>query len=485
MAKDIKRKEYDEETVRFDFLIKSFKGGSNLVMDNKLNYITRYPLESVDRWNARKKRISVLNFFEYMVSIYTNAIFSQEINTSGVQNEKLKRFINNATLKGKTLVSFLRTVSIFSTFLNVAVIVDSYSDDKKRRILKRDDVSKATIDEINRYRLYPYVQMVFPDKIIDKYIDDTGVLQWIKLGFKYTDKSDPLNGDYEEAEKRILWTAEYVSEGLIDSKGELTWGEKRPHNLGCVPVILFSQTADDETDTWLNKWEDIAKLQKMITNWLSLIDEEFHYLVFSFLAVERSDDTDNEDVKDALNNPGDGKNLVEFTANPPVWVQKQPQTEIIISAMTEIIRFMKSLTSLDVDDEQSVFAKSGKAKELSRQELEETIKNKSDGLENLADRILSIVAKYESATIGTDEKISMPDRFDSNSVMDKLNTYILILNQNISGLLNKYVRKKVIDLADPDLEKKDPELHKQMEDEIDKSNWSIPQKTISDPGTRT
>lgn len=456
---------------RNKFLLDSYLGGENLI--NRTDYIQKYPLESVAKYNARKERIAVLNLFEYFVSVYTNAIFSQEINISAIKNDKLKRFTDKATLKGLSLVEFLRSVSIFSTFLEVAIVIDAFSDNQKRKLLNKtdnEDITKTDVSTIADKHLYPYIQLVMPDNIDDKYINEYGDLEWIRFKFVTKDKSNP-DIEAKEITKYVQWTKEYVKNGLIGSDGKIVWDLPVSHGLGEIPVILFSQSNDNETKTWLNKWEDLAKWQQTLTNWISLIDEEFHYLTFSFLAVEKTED-DNEDVKGALNNQSDGKNLVEYANKPPMWIQKQPQTQTVLETIKEMIKFLKFLFNFDVNDDTALFNQSGKAMELSRKELESLIVNKANGLEKLGNKIIRIVAKYENETISKEESIDFPDKYDGSSIADKVNLYLVTLTQGLSGLFNKQLRKDVVDLIKPDLSSKNPELRQQIFDDIDKTEMT-------------
>jgi molecular chaperone GrpE (heat shock protein) len=460
VRQDRKRSDYDSDVKMSTYLMKSYHGGDDLLDDKSIKYIEKYPLESRPRYTARKKRATVINLFQYFIDIYTDAIFSQEIGTGAVKNEKITRFIGSCNPSGETLAAFLRMVSVFSEFLNVAIFVDNFSDEQKRVLFDIED--PATIDKNvkERHRIFPFVQMLFPEKIIDLNEDLFGRLNWIVLDVSYVKKDDYF-ADQELVTARLYYDKEKSRVGIVKS-GSVTWQQEVYHNLGVVPVIYLECQNQ-------KKWCNVADIQRRIVNWLSIIDEMYLFSLFGFLAVEKTRDG-NEKIKQALNSQTNGKAVVEFENKAPQWIDKDlTNIPVIWEGIKELIRYVKFLTGVDVDDEHGVFAKSAKSKEYSRKSLEETLKNKSNRLQQVATQILQIVDAWEDAKLSDSEQIDFPDKFDLETVQEKLETIEngIALFYSVESMVG-HLLEKGVSLISPDLDKKHPKLHKRILDEIQK-----------------
>lgn len=454
-----KNNQYEIIKKRSDFLLKSYKGGIEYTSDS--NNLFQYVTEGNKKYQRRQERAVLYNYFRPIVDSFSNAIFEREIIRNAKKEQSL-RFIENATTDGKSLTKVMRTISILSTFIRVGLLVDS----------PRTDYKEVPKDVKVEQRLYPYVKIIMPDRIVNWNYDEKG-LQWVIIDESYLDNSDYRADKEVEINKFKLWTREFWQEIEVVKGSEGTkeiWGEEIPHGLSRLPFMFAEQNDIDDDKNWESTVEDIAMLQRRIYNLMSSIDENIYSTCHSALMVAYDKNFDK--IMDVIQGSQEGLNVIPYPAGsvPAQYLRTDlVNISMILSVgendRKEIYRMLGAYLN-----EQDFFSQSGKAKIIDLKDTDALLSVKSMSLQDIENWVLALDADYENITLDEDEKSVYPTEFHSADLVMNLKKNMDISSLNISSTLNKYINKQIVDENYPEMPE---ETRQEVDKEIDESSGTV------------
>lgn len=450
---DIKNHDnYNDIISRSEMLLDSYKGGLQVL--NKNTYIFQYPTETEKAYKKRRSRAVIYNYFRPIVNSFSDAIFSKPIKREA-QNERLVRFIDNASTDGKALSRMMKKISVLSTFLQVGILIDAPK-------VAEEKLSKDTIIE---KRLFPYISIIYPEKILNWYFDDKG-LSWVILKDFYTDKSDPKS--FREIKRYVLWTREYWQEFIDEDKKELTEMEPVPHNLGEVPFRFVQHSDIDDDGVWESSVEEIAMAQRQIANWMSALDENIHSTCHSSISIPIGDHA--EVIRKSIEEKKDQGAKIQFheSGSPPVFLRDEliNITSILEAVKAEITEIYR-MAGLTMQSKENYWGQSGASKEYDYEMFNTILINKARALESLENWILLIVSKYQGDVFNKEDQTIYPDDFKVVPIVDQLKNDMQAISAAISPTFSKYAKKQFVKDAFPEMAEDDTAIYDEIIKEID------------------
>jgi len=226
------------------------------------------------------------------------------------------------------------------------------------------------------------------------------------------------------------------------------------------------------------KYLNIAANQRSIANVYSTMELKGLNSAFSLLATEGLRYTnDNESRKNQIYGDSDNVNQLEYEEKPPFLLERKaddiPNLQQLIKEMYHVDQFQ---FWLDITDESSMFAMSGKAMEIGRKSLSEALKKTSEKIENIANKILDMYADIEGYNA---VNIIMPSRFDIETMAEKIdNLERALLIYRSDSVYAKYLLETGVDVISPDLQLSEPKRYKEIIDDI-QSQKSLRNNTLS------
>ena len=445
------------------------------------DYIHKHPQESQLRHNERKDRAVVLATMQYFVDTYINAVFSNEIDYNSEKADiKYTRFLESATPDGTTFEEILRNIGTYTQFLDCVVLIDSFTDQYKLELGIENPRMPKVVD-VEKYRLWSYISVIMPWDIVNYELDIYGNIKQLLIRRTILDQSDNFESETQKTyfyyfSPQTIWVGEskdtkddLIIKNIGSSKVEII--EEYENTLGYVPALYIEATNRE-------KYLNIAANQRSIANVYSTMELKGLNSAFSLLATEGLRYTnDNESRKNQIYGDSDNVNQLEYEEKPPFLLERKaddiPNLQQLIKEMYHVDQFQ---FWLDITDESSMFAMSGKAMEIGRKSLSEALKKTSEKIENIANKILDMYADIEGYNA---VNIIMPSRFDIETMAEKIdNLERALLIYRSDSVYAKYLLETGVDVISPDLQLSEPKRYKEIIDDI-QSQKSLRNNTLS------
>lgn len=487
----------------------AYKGGSYVK-----NYIYKHPREGTDMVKNRRNKSVYPNYVRPIIGLYMSYVFRRDIDrTISEITEDTKTISDDSTMnedqkanefqafwddcdgRGTPINKFMKKAGILAkVFGHVGILVDMPKQDEKIE-------SEADRKEANHR---PYAVIYTPLDIVNWETDKKGNLLWVRLLEEYPVDSDPFvkekdrsrttkEESIENEEKRtkenianptpekaniwlsrkgdsikkyITWTKDewYVHEIRPSKKGDpasvgkevVEEIEHQKHGLGEVPLVMHYHE-EDPIDPFIGNSfiQDIAPLNILIMNWLSMLDEEISQKTLNILVMQGA--TEDEVVIGANNVlTYEGDTAPQFIA-PAATPGELIQTSIE-KARDEIYRLAKLTGGVAQLKE----VRSGVSWSYEFQEAEQTLSDTADELEEAEERIHRIWCKWMS--MEWEGNIDYPEEFGVQDVLSDLKTLEQASTFVKSPTFKAEVQKKVVPSILPKI---DETLSKTIDDEID------------------
>lgn len=397
-------------------------------------YIQQHKQESNTSYAKRKDRAVVVNTMQYFLDTLINAVFTNDVDYKmDEQNEKIKRLILSATPDNRKLEEIMREVITISEYMDCVIMIDTFSEEYKQELGVNPNM--PTVADVKKWRLFPYIQLVKDWDIVNYELDIYGEIKQLLVKTTMTEKSDGFQTSndvtyYYYYSQSKNWVARELKSNITSSEIKATIISENDNTLGYVPAIFIKARNE-------SKYINVANNQKSISNIYSTMEQKGLDSAFGFLATEVSMyDQDLETTKKQLYNKTENTNLIEFEKSPPQWVEKKADDILNLrELLKEQLHIDQFQFWLDITDENSMFAMSGRAMEIGRKSLSEALKKISEIAETITNKIIDIVSEIESVDF---VPVVYPSRFEIETTAEKINNIETAIR--IYGSQSEYVK---------------------------------------------
>ena len=344
-------------------------------------YIVKYPRESDDKYQERKKIAYYTNIFSSKVNRYIGYL-SKHTPTRDTPNKMIRMIFDNVDNKGNSINVFMSNFAKNAKVRGCNLILIDMP-----KTLPSD--LKTQLDT----RALPYFVEIQPERVTEYKIGQNGKFEYIAF-------SDVLDESVygKSSTKNIIRYYDKTKWIVFDTDNTIL--ETGEHNLNECPVILFSENGSFPTS---GEFTQIAGLAKRHYNLTSELDEILRSQTFSILTIQADNPSDVEIKLSTDNAISYAKecNMPEFIAPPSA------PAEIYIQKIKDIENQIDKI-AFDVSTNQS--KESGIALDIKFQGLSASLSNFAVRLEDLELRAFELVYKY--LNLNFDITISYPKNFN-------------------------------------------------------------------------
>ncbi len=394
---DNNHEEYTQHNANWAFYQLSYVGGSEWVT---LNNIYRHAREEQEDYDLRLKRAVYLNYCRPVVEIYSNFIFGSDVNiTREIEDARFDTFREDVDRRGNSLDDFMLNVAnMAQTYGHVGVVVD---------MPQRGD-NVLTLDDARQANLSPYFVLYEPKDILNWAVDRFGMFKWVRLRECVRDDDDPFSeSKYGTEQYYRTWTPDAWF--VHDKEGALV--EEGPNPLGEVPLrVVYYERRPGNVLSGLSQLVDIARINRLMVNLLSYIDEFCAGQAFPIFAQEEEMiPDDNEDlvlsIKRIYRHPPQ--------TNPPTYVSPPTEPaafmrEFAMDTLRKEIYRAAKLESRELQEQ------SGIAKQFDFHQTNNALVKFARHLEMGEQALLGLWARWQGSEF--DGSVDYPDDFNIESL---------------------------------------------------------------------
>lgn len=464
--------EYNRMLPHWQFLEACYEGGRSWFLGNIFKYIKEGDKEFGDRV-ARAYRF---NHTREVVDLVDKYLFKMEAQRADVDAPaSVQKFWKKSTLNGLKIKDFMRRVSrMTSTYGRVWVVVDNTGIEPGRILSKADE-------KLEGIRTYAY--LLTPQHVLDLSYDDDQKLNWILLHEQERDDEDPISSSGEMQDRYRLWTKnDWTLFKVIRNGSKVTVEVDGPHpnELGEVPIFAADNTISHEPYVTSALIDDIAYLDKAVTNYLSNLDAIIQDQTFSQLAMPAQGILSGDSAHDKLVEMGtkriftyDGEHgAAPFFLSPDV-----KQAELILKVINKIINEIYHTVGLagertKEDNAMGIDNSSGVAKAYDFERVNSLLTAKADSLEIVENRLAELVAKWNGEEAEIEKRdsdlVAYPETFDVRGLYDEFDIAARLALVEAPDGMRRQQMEAVIDKLFPKLKK---ELRDKMVTEL--KSWPL------------
>lgn len=432
---------YDKYLSEWEFYIQSALGGKDYC-NNEDNLFTHRLEDQAGDYDDRQERVYYLNFCNLVCSIYADYIFKEKIRRPS--NSTLDDFRKNVDGRGTDINTFMNQVSwLSSVYGQIHIVVDApYAEDM--------NVPLHVYKE-NKNRFDPYVVLVTPQDLRDWSVDKFGNLNWVLIRSKGYEDIDPRVGR-KDATTYSLIARDYWER--YDARGNLLNSGENP--LGEVYMTTCYNSDANIDLIGESLITDISRVNRIMYNWCSNIDEMIERQTFSQLVMP-------EDPHAELHETAEGgdplkaigtSSIFTFPADagqPPQFISPDRQQIDAIWKMIENHKdLIYELAGLGTVGSSSKFLsqRSGISQAYQFLSITASLAKKASKLERAENNIDRLVLLWK-AQGEAEEKVEYPSQFDVLSLTETMQTAFQIAAQNFSTTLNIELLKNLAKKAAP------------------------------------
>ena len=398
------------------------------------SYLDKYPRESDDKFEERKKVAYYDTAFRQKIQRYVGYLYRQR--PVRVSKDKLIRLIfDDADKMGNSADVF------FSGFAHDAKV--------RGAMLLLVDMPKdvpGTLAQQLEDRAVPYFVAIEPERIVSYKIDKFGRFEWIEFG-DVIDNSTPKKPDDKKKVTRY-----YDKEGWKVKDGDEVL-DSGTYDIGVCPVIPFSETGKFPA---IGEFTQIGELAKRHYNLTSELDEILRAQTFSLLTIQA------ESPKDVQIDIGTD-NAISYGANMERPDFIAPPAAPAETYQKKIKAIEDRINAIAYDTTTSSGAESGISLEIKFQGLNGSLSNFAMRMNDLERRAYAIALRYIKST--KDVEISYPTEFNIVDVEQEVR--VLDDVKQLGFHLPTYEAEKLKRIVTTDLGEIPKETKEQIVKEID------------------
>jgi len=459
---------YNKYLSEWEFYIESALGGKDYY-SNEDNLFTHRLEDQAGDYYDRLDRVYYLNFCNLVCSIYADYIFKEKIRRP--PNPTLDEFRTNMDGRGTDINTFMNQVSwLSSVYGQIHIVVDSP--------FAKDVNVPLHIYKQNKERFNPYAVIVTPQDLRDWSVDEFGNLNWVlirSMGYK---DLDPQAGREDDTTYRLIardyWEV-YDASGKRINKGE--------NPLGAVYMTTCYNSDTNIDLIGESLITDISRINRIIYNWCSNIDEMIERQTFSQLVMPEDPHAELSELSeggDPLRALGTSQ-IFTFPATagqPPQFISPDRQQIDVIWKMIEQHKdLIYELAGLGTVGSSSKFLsqRSGVSQAYQFLSINSSLAKKAAKLERVENSINKLVLMWKKQK-DAEEKVEYPSQFDVLSLTETMQTAFQIAGQNFSTTLNIELLKNLAKKAAPVLPE---ETLNKIYEEIEANKGSIMQPMLA------
>lgn len=457
---DRRHPRYNIMAAHWHFLQDAYNGGREWFTQN----IFRYHKEGIDEFNKRVDRAYRFNHTKEVVDLIQKYLFKGAIARNWEEApEPVKEFWKRTTLNGHDIAQFMRSsAGANSIFGRVAIVVDN---NMPAAVDEEGNPVRMSVAEAKKQKARIYSYIVNAIDILDYSYDEDGDggLLWIKLRETTRDDADPLNSTGDTITRIRLWTRQ---EWILYEEEEVKVGRRteqvvreigrQSHNLGVVPVILHDHTIESKPYEAPGLIDDIAYLDRAVTNYLSNLDAIIQDQTFSQLAIPANAIASGDELYDKVLELGTKRIFVYdpgagSTAKPEYLSPDPKQAGVILSVINKIINEIYHTIGLagertKEDNAVGIDNSSGVAKAYDFERVNSLLLTKAQSCQNAENRMIELVCLWSGISKPEDNIVTYPTTFDVMRLADdivmaealgKLNAPIEVRREQMNILVEK------------------------------------------------
>jgi hypothetical protein len=453
---------YNKYLEEWNFYIESALGGKDYY-ENEENLFTHRLEDQAGDYQDRLERVYFLNFCNLVCSIYADYIFKEKIRRP--PNDTLDSFRQNVDGRGTDINTFMNQVSYLSSvYGQVHVIVDApYAEDLNIPL----HFYKA-----NKEQFDPYAVIVAPQDLRDWSVDELGNLNWVLIRSSGYEDADPLNPREDDTTFRLI-ARDYWA--VFDAAGNEL--ERREHKYGEVYMTTCYNSDSNIDLIGESLITDISRINRIIYNWCSNIDEMIERQTFSQLVMPDDPQSDLEPKEESGDPLRKVSTATIFTfpfnsSQPPQFISPDRQQIDVIWKMIQNHRdLIYELAGLGTVGSSSKFLsqRSGISQAYQFLSINSSLAKKASKLERVENEINRLVLNWKGQD-NVEEKVEYPAEFDVLSLTETMETTFQIAAQNFSTTLNVELLKALARKAAPVLPE---ETLNEIYEEIDENSGTL------------
>ena len=241
---------YNTYQARWQYLLESYLGGEEY---RQAGHLTRYQLESDAEYVARLKSTPLENHCQSVITVYNSFLFREkpqrELGALEMMPE-LKDFCKDADMDGRSLDSFMKDVSTWSSVFGHCWI-----------IVSKPDIGAQTRADEQAQGVRPYVSLLTPLTVLDWIWQRMPSGRYELVYLKYV---EDVNGDVRTVKE---WTPTEIKTTVVDVAKE-TIGEEtiEVNGLGKIPAVIAYNGKSIVRGIGVSDITDIADAQRFIYN---------------------------------------------------------------------------------------------------------------------------------------------------------------------------------------------------------------------------
>jgi hypothetical protein len=428
---DRRHPEYKDALDHWQFLESCYKGGREWIEANLFTYHKEGHAEFLER----KKRAYRFPHSREVISLINKYVFKGTIERKPEKDlpPTLKEFYGATTLLKRPIADFMEAVSAWTSCLGrIWIVVDNNVSSNVRSEADR----KASGGRTYAYYLKPH-------QVYDFAYDKDGEIEWFLNGEFHRDDSDPLTSSGDVQQRYRLWTKQFwavieVAGSGQDRKANIT--DHGEHKLGLVPVFPADHLSSEELYKVPGLIDEVAYMDRTVTNYLSNLDVIIQDQTFSQLAIPfqgllptAGNDDGDEDNEELNQIQQMGHNRVfAFNAeggSAPEFISPDvKQAGMIIQAVTKIVGEIYHSIGMagertKEDNAAGIDNSSGVAKAYDFEKLNAMLAAKARALQNVEHNLVRLVNAW-NGTIKelqeTDQFVTYPQTFDVRNLADEM-----------------------------------------------------------------
>lgn len=442
--------EYKKMLPHWTFLEDCYEGGREWFEKN----IFRYIKEGDKEFGDRVGRAYRFNHTREVVDLVDKHLFKMEISRSADSPESVKNFWEKSTQNGLGIKNFVRRISNKSSIYGrVWVVVDSS---------KTDATTSKAEDKESGARIYSY--LVTPEHVLDMSYDEEGDLNWILIHEQTRDDEDALNSSGAMIDRYRLWERNQWTVFTVNKTGRTaTVKVEGPfaHDLGVVPVFSADNIISDELYTAPALIDDVAYLDRAVSNYLSNLDAIIQDQTFSQLIMPAQGLLPGDDAYKKLVEMGSKRIFTydgEGGGKPEYISPDVKQAEVILAVIHKIVNEIYHTVGLagertKDDNSQGIDNSSGVAKAYDFERVNSLLAAKADSLEFIENRLAKLVALWAGEKIKEDTLVSYPDNFDVRGLYDEFEIAARLSLVEAPDLMRRQQMEATIDKLFPRIAK--------------------------------
>ncbi len=413
---------YDLMIPKWNFYLSSYLG---VYKYRSSGFLHEYSLELDLEYQNRINYTPIDNHCRNIISIYSSFLFrvppTRDYGTLN-NDPSLESFLSDADLDGQNFNAFMKNAQTYAgVYGNVWLFVD-----------KPESNAQTRAEELNQ-DIRPYLTMVTPDNVMDwHYVRAASgryVLDYLKVREEVTS-----DGAYFR-----IWTPNDISYVFVPERGKIKVIEVKPNQLGTIPAICLYNKRSPRQGVGISDLTDVALLQQSIYNELSemeqLIRLSNHPSLVKTQGVEAS-----AGAGAIVNMPDD----LESGLKPYLLQPSGSNLSEIRSSIEQKIEMIDRATHMSGVRQTKSQIQSGIALQTEFENLNSTLSEKADLLENAEEHIWSLFAKWQGKVF--DGEVDYPDSFNLRDYASDLQYLQQAKASGVrSSTFQKEIDKQIVD----------------------------------------